>query len=100
MSNIKELKDYRIEVKVKNNVLYKLMLSKGIESVAELGRLSRVSLPRLYQYMNLKTIPYQEHRIEEDVGTFQNSFAAERTFLNVSSSGRASHTFFLNFDRG
>ena len=36
MNELKD-KDYRIEIKVKNNVLYKLMLSKGIESIAELS---------------------------------------------------------------
>ena len=31
------MKDYRIEVRVKNNILYKLMKGKGIETVAELS---------------------------------------------------------------
>ena len=61
MNELKD-KDYRIEIKVKNNVLYKLMLSKGIESIAELSRLSGLGLPRLYQYMNLTTIPYAESK--------------------------------------
>lgn len=77
-----KLKDYRIEVKVKNNVLYKLMLSRGIESVAELGRVSGVSLPRLYEYMNLKTIPYQEQKIEE--GIFKRSAIKLADFLDVT----------------
>lgn len=52
------MKDYRIEVKVKNNILYKLMKGKGIDNVAELARISGVSIFSIYDYMNLKAIPY------------------------------------------
>jgi len=52
------MKDYRIEVKVKNNILYKLMKGKGIDNVAELARKSGVSISSIYDYMNLKAIPY------------------------------------------
>ena len=84
MNELKD-KDYRIEIKVKNNVLYKLMLSKGIESIAELSRLSGLGLPRLYQYMNLTTIPYAESKYAKvKEGVFKPSAEKLADFLNVT----------------
>ena len=78
-------KDYRIEIKVKNNVLYKLMISKGIKSVPELSRLSKVGLPRLYQYMNLKTIPYTKNKYKNvEEGVFKPTAIKLADFLNVT----------------
>ena len=88
---MEKLKDYRIEVKVKNNVLYKLMRSRGIETIAELSRLSKVGLPRLYQYMNLTGIPYAEHKryvdgklLHVEEGVFKPSAIKLAQFLNVT----------------
>ena len=75
------MKDYRIEVKVKNNILYKLMKGKGIENVAELARISGVSISSIYDYMNLKVIPYL--RPSED-SEFKLSAIQLADFLGVT----------------
>ena len=77
------MKDYRIEVRVKNNILYKLMKNKGIETVAELSRLCGVSLPQLYNYMNLKEIPYSSAKQAKE-GEFRQSVIQLAEFLNVT----------------
>ena len=77
------MKDYRIEVRVKNNILYKLMKGKGIETVAELSRLSGVSLPLLYNYMNLKKIPYSNEKHAKE-GEFKNSVLILAEYLEVT----------------
>ena len=77
------MKDYRIEVRVKNNILYKLMKGKGIETVAELSRLSGVSLPLLYNYMNLKKIPYSNEKHAKE-GEFKNSVLMLAEYLEVT----------------
>ena len=77
------MKDYRIEVKVKNNILYKLMKGKGIETVAELSRLSKVSLPMLYCYMNLKIIPYSNEKQAKE-GEFKKSVIELAEYLEVT----------------
>ena len=77
------MKDYRIEVKVKNNILYKLMKGKGIETVAELSRLSKVSLPMLYCYMNLKIIPYSNEKHAKE-GEFKKSVLMLAEYLEVT----------------
>jgi RNA polymerase sigma factor (sigma-70 family) len=77
------MKDYRIEVRVKNNILYKLMKNKGIETVAELSRLCGVSLPTVYNFMNLKVIPYScEKKAKE--GEFKQSVLKLAEFFNVT----------------
>ena len=77
------MKDYRIEVRVKNNILYKLMKNKGIETVAELSRLCGVSLPAVYNFMNLKVIPYScEKKAKE--GEFKQSVLKLAEFFNVT----------------
>jgi len=77
------MKDYRIEVKVKNNLLYKLMKKKGIESVAQLSRKSGVSLPQVYNYMNLKIIPYLNEKHAKE-GEFKNSVLELAKYLDVT----------------
>ena len=77
------MKDYRIEVKVKNNVLYKLMKRNGIETVAELARLSGVNIPAVYNYMNLKEIPYSNAKQAKE-GEFKQSVLKLAEFLNVT----------------
>jgi len=77
------MKDYRIEVKVKNNILYRLMKNNGIENVPELARLSGVNVPAVYNYMNLKVIPYScEKKAKE--GEFKQSVLKLAEFFNVT----------------
>ena len=77
------MKDYRIEVKVKNNILYRLMKRKGIETPAELARLSGVNVPAVYNYMNLKVIPYSSEKNAKE-GEFKNSVFLLAEFLGVT----------------
>ena len=77
------MKDYRIEVRVKNNILYKLMKGKGIETVAELSRLCGVSLPLLYNYMNLMKIPYSNEKQAKE-GEFKNSVLILAEYFEVT----------------
>lgn len=49
------MKDYNVQIKVKNNLLYKAMLENGYNNVAEISRASGVSKRLIYRYMNLKT---------------------------------------------
>jgi RNA polymerase sigma factor (sigma-70 family) len=77
------MKDYRIEVRVKNNLLYRLMKGKGIDNVAELSRRSGVSLPQIYNYMNLKIIPYSSEKNAKE-GEFKNSVLILAEFLGVT----------------
>jgi DNA-directed RNA polymerase specialized sigma subunit len=76
------MKDYRIEVKVKNNILYRLMKRKGIENPSELARLSGVNYPAVYNYMNLKIIPYSTRQTKE--GEFKQSVLKLAEFFNVT----------------
>ena len=77
------MKDYRIEVKVKNNILYKLMKGKGIETPAELARLSGVNVPAIYNYMNLKVIPYSSEKKAKE-GEFKPSVLMLAEYLEVT----------------
>ena len=77
------MKDYRIEVRVKNNILYRLMKRNGIENVPELARLSGVNMPAVYNFMNLKVIPYScEKKAKE--GEFKQSVLKLAEFFNVT----------------
>lgn len=82
------MKDYRIEIKVKNNVLYSLMKKRGIENPAQLASLSGVSLPQVYNYMNLKDIPYTRQGRGADAkltkGEFKPSALKLAEFLSVT----------------
>jgi RNA polymerase sigma factor (sigma-70 family) len=82
------MKDYRIEVKVKNNILYRLMKKRGIETPAQLSRLSGVGLPTVYNYMNLKDIPYTRQGRGADAklakGEFKESVLKLAEFLSVT----------------
>ena len=77
------MKDYRIEVRVKNNILYKLMKSKRIETVAELARLSGVNMMAIYNYMNLKEIPYSNAKQAKE-GEFKQTVLKLAEFFNVT----------------
>ena len=48
------MKDYRVEVKVKNNYLFRLMESYGLSSAAELSRASGVAQTAIGKILNLK----------------------------------------------
>ena len=48
------MKDYRVEVKVKNNYLFKLMQSYGLSNAAELSRASGVTQTAIGKILNLK----------------------------------------------
>jgi len=48
------MKDYRVEVKVKNNYLFRLMESYGLSSAAELSRASGVAQTAIGRILNLK----------------------------------------------
>jgi DNA-directed RNA polymerase specialized sigma subunit len=76
------MKDYRIEVKVKNNILYRLMKRKGIDNPSELARLSGVSYRAVSNYMNLKDIPYSTKKIKEE--QFKPSVLKLAEFFNVT----------------
>ena len=77
------MKDYRIEIKVKNNILYKLMKAKGIDNVAEFSRLSGVNSPAIYNYMNLKEIPYFSKNHPKE-GEFKKSVLDLAEYLEVT----------------
>ncbi len=53
------MKDYRLEVKVKNNIFYKTMIKNKYYSLAELSRASGVSQNELSKIMNLKMSVYK-----------------------------------------
>ena len=55
------MKDYRIEVKVKNNYLFGKMQDRGIDSAAELSRESGVHYTQVTDVLNLKVTPYTKH---------------------------------------
>jgi len=48
------MKDYRVEVKVKNNYLFRLMESRGLSTAAELSRASGVDQSTIGGVLNLK----------------------------------------------
>ena len=48
------MKDYRVEVKVKNNYLFKLMESYGLSNAAELSRASGLAQTDIGKLLNLK----------------------------------------------
>ena len=52
------MKDYRVEVKVKNNYLFSLMQSYGIDNVSQLSKATGISLAALYSYLNLTKTPH------------------------------------------
>ena len=48
------MKDYRVEVKVKNNYLFRLMQSYGLKNAAELSRASGLAQTAIGKVLNLK----------------------------------------------
>jgi RNA polymerase sigma factor (sigma-70 family) len=69
-------KDYLIEVKVKNNLLHKAMLEEGINTVAELSRLSAVSDSTIGRYLNLTVSP-----INKKTGAWHKNYVKVCSFL-------------------
>lgn len=53
------MKEYRVELKIKNNLLYQKMIERGIETQAELSRLSGVAASEVGRIMALKDKPYR-----------------------------------------
>ena len=52
------MKDYRVEIKVKNNLLASAMDRKGITSAAELSRQSGITYSQACRYLNLQESIY------------------------------------------
>ena len=52
------MKDYRVEIKVKNNLLASAMDSRGIASAAELSRQSGITHNQACRYLNLQETVY------------------------------------------
>jgi len=55
------MKDYRVEIKVKNNYLFSLMKSYEITNIAELSRATGISVAPLHDFINLKRTPHTKH---------------------------------------
>ena len=71
------MKDYRIEIKVKNNLLWQAMQAKGIATAADLSRLSGVPQAEIGKYLNLKK------GIFNKFGDFRPSFETLCSFFNL-----------------
>jgi len=54
-------KDYKIEIKVKNNLLHKAMLENGYENVAQLARACNYSQVSIANALSLKIPLYNKH---------------------------------------
>lgn len=54
------MKDYRVTVKIQNNILLKMMSLHGYETAADLSRASGIDQSRLGQILNLQTPAYNE----------------------------------------
>lgn len=59
-------KEYRVEVKVKNNLLYKAMIEAGYNSASSLACASTISLSIILNYLNLKASPYRKKYPRKD----------------------------------
>jgi DNA-directed RNA polymerase sigma subunit (sigma70/sigma32) len=59
------------------------MNNKGIETPAELARLSGVNVPAVYNYMNLKVIPYSSEKKAKE-GEFKPSVLKLAAYLEVT----------------
>jgi hypothetical protein len=53
-----DTKDYRLELKVKNNLLYQMMLSAGCKNAAALGRATGISNAAIGRLLNLQQPAY------------------------------------------
>jgi len=54
------MKDYILQIKIKNGFLLRLMREHGCPTAPALQRASGVSLARIYQYLNLKDLPIRK----------------------------------------
>lgn len=48
------MKEYKIQIRVKNNLILEKMNKKGVSSVAELSRILNISPPTLFNLINMK----------------------------------------------
>jgi DNA-directed RNA polymerase specialized sigma subunit len=55
-----EIKDYRVEIKVKNNRIFSLMQQHGISSQSELSRKAGVSLTSVTKILSMKVSPLKK----------------------------------------
>jgi len=74
------LKDYRVEMKVKNNLLASAMERKGIASAAELSRQSGVTQNDIGKYLNLQQSIYDFR------GEYRPQFMQLCEFFNLMPS--------------
>lgn len=71
------MKDYRVEIKVKNNLLFNAMERRGIASAAELSRQSGVSYNQVCRYLNL------QERVYDFRGEYRLCFVRLCEFFNL-----------------
>lgn len=71
------MKDYRIEVKVKNNLLWQAMQSKGINNGAELARETGINQKLVSRYLNLQENVYDRY------GNYKKSFQKICNYFNM-----------------
>lgn len=69
------MKDYRLEIKIKNNLLYKAMIENGFDTVASLSNASGVDKGIIYRYLSLKETPLSM------AGEWKKSFLTLADFL-------------------
>ena len=74
------MKDYRVEIKVKNNLLASAMDRKGITSAAELSRQSGITHNQACRYLNLQESIY-DYR-----GEYRPQFVQLCEFFNLMPS--------------
>ena len=55
------MKDYNLQIKIRNNYLLKAMRGAGCQTAIDLSRLTGVSSTAIYGLLNIKTIPYRKN---------------------------------------
>jgi DNA-directed RNA polymerase sigma subunit (sigma70/sigma32) len=71
------MKDYRIELKVKNNLLWQAMQSRGIKNAAHLSREVRLKPTLIGRYLNLNENVYDRK------GNYKESFQKICDYFNM-----------------
>ena len=71
------MKDYRIEVKIKNNLLWQAMQSRGIKNAAHLSRETGVTQTVVGRYLNLVEKVYDRQ------GNYKESFQKICDYFNM-----------------
>lgn len=71
------MKDYRIEVKIKNNLLWQAMQSKGIKNAAQLARAVDLTPSLIGRYLNLQEPVYTKQ------GDYKPSFMKICDYFNM-----------------